>query len=257
MDKQRWVVESVWEHRVRWEQQGCISQPWDLCAGGLLWFPRPASCQAIKTTRASSPPKKCRFPRAGFVSAAPGREKSHWQMWNVRVHTGDLQEGHNGKEGESSLLIKSEREALMDGAESFKAITGQDGAKDKIKSRVSEQVECFESCLGWDRHSLPWLMSVAVIKLPSKKRLHSNFKSLPTSRATKDPLLHSASLQAHKSKSQTGSICCAATAQTSAGNSVEPDCQHTRLSGIAGWCTGVLACLSKPADVQRAYSSVV
>lgn len=58
-------------------------------------------------------------------------------MWNMRVHRDDLQEGHSGKEGESSLLIKPEREALMDGAESFKAITGQDGAKDKIKSRVS------------------------------------------------------------------------------------------------------------------------
>lgn len=35
----------------------------------------------------------------------------------VRVHTEDLQEGHNGKEGESSLLIKPGREMLMDGAE--------------------------------------------------------------------------------------------------------------------------------------------
>lgn len=34
----------------------------------------------------------------------------------VRVHTEDLQEGHNGKGGENSLLIKPGREVLMNGA---------------------------------------------------------------------------------------------------------------------------------------------
>lgn len=86
--------------------------------------------------------------------------------------------------------------------QSFEGVTGQDGTKTKIKSRVSEQVACFESCLAWDHHYLPSCMSVAVIKLPSQKRLHSNYRSLSTSRATKDPLLPSASLQAHKRAKQ-------------------------------------------------------
>lgn len=178
----------------------------------------------------------------------------------ARVHTEDLQEGHSGQEGESSLLIKPGREALMDGAVSaaFQRYrwAGWHQKQNQIK-RVSEQVACFESCLAWDHHYLPWRTSVAMIKLPSEKRLHSSYNSLPTSRAAKDPLLPLASLQAHKQKSQKGFNCCAATAQTSVRNSLGPDRQQTRLHGIVARCTGVLPCLSRPADVQRAYSSVI
>lgn len=69
----------------------------------------------------------------------------------ARVHTEDLQEGHSGQEGESSLLIKPGREALMDGAVSaaFQRYrwAGWHQKQNQIK-RVSEQVACFESCLA-------------------------------------------------------------------------------------------------------------
>lgn len=125
---------------------------------------------------------------------------------------------------------------------SFKGITGQDGARNKIKSRVSEQVACFESCLAWDHHYLPWCTSAAVIKLPSEKRLHSDYNSIPTSRAAKDPLLPLASMQTHKQKSQTGFICCAAAAQSRVGDSIANRQGYMELQDNAQVCWLIQTC---------------
>lgn len=67
------------------------------------------------------------------------------QIWSmvtsldaVRLHTEDLQEGHNGKEGGSSLLIKPGRETLMDGAECSpsKALLGRMGPETKSNQEL-------------------------------------------------------------------------------------------------------------------------